>query len=297
MVTFGVQHFSKLLICASILGLCISCSSGKAQNQSEVKPKTLGQGASLIRKDIYTDAKGRRWVPLRSVAASLGLNYKERGGIAEMGYTDVMYRVKVDRGRSSAMGKNVRLTNPAIMRDNQVWITLEDASKLLGTTVKATSKPGRLEIGHLPPIQGQGAPQKGSFQPFSSVDAQELIAYAKRFLGVPYEFGAGDYSVTKTFDCSSFTRYVFKHFGVNLPRLASEQATKGTAVNRSELKAGDLVFFTVPGRFENDKIPGHVGIYAGNGSFIHTWGAPGVQISSLDTGYWKGVILSMRRVL
>lgn len=50
-------------------------------------------------------------------------------------------------------------------------------------------------------------------------------------------------------------------------------------MTRDQLQVGDLIFFTVPGRFKSDNVAGHVGIYIGDGKFIHTWGAPGVQIS------------------
>ncbi|MBY9082267.1 C40 family peptidase [Paenibacillus sp. HN-1] len=133
-------------------------------------------------------------------------------------------------------------------------------------------------------------------QNLSSADAVKLVSYAKQFLGVPYEFGAAPYEESKTFDCSSFTRHVFKKFGKDLPRLAKDQDKIGQKVTRQQLETGDLIFFTVPGRFEKDTIPGHVGIYIGDGKFIHTWGNPGVQISELDSGYWNGVILDMRRV-
>ncbi|MNV34400.1 Gamma-DL-glutamyl hydrolase precursor [compost metagenome] len=133
-------------------------------------------------------------------------------------------------------------------------------------------------------------------QNLSPSDAASLVSYAKQFLGVPYEFGAAPYEESKTFDCSSFTRHVFKKFGKDLPRLAKDQDNLGTKVTRQQLQPGDLIFFTVPGRFEKDTIPGHVGIYIGDGKFIHTWGNPGVQISELDSGYWNGVILGMRRI-
>lgn len=94
-----------------------------------------------------------------------------------------------------------------------------------------------------------------------------------------------------------FYKACIQKFGVSLPRLAKDQDNLGTRVSRSELDVGDLIFFTVPGRFESDAIPGHVGIYIGDGKFIHTWGEPGVQISELDSGYWSNVILHMQRVL
>jgi len=90
---------------------------------------------------------------------------------------------------------------------------------------------------------------------------EKVLEYAKTFVGVPYKYGG---SSPSGFDCSGFTMYVYKHFGVDLPHSASAQANYGTYVEKSELKPGDLVFFKKPGKSIH-----HVGIYAGNGYYIH----------------------------
>jgi len=89
----------------------------------------------------------------------------------------------------------------------------------------------------------------------------KLVDYAKKFQGVRYSWGS---SSPKGFDCSGFTSYVLKNFGVNLEHQASRQFNKGTKVERNKLWPGDLVFFKT-GR----AAVGHVGIYIGNDNFIH----------------------------
>ncbi|MBO9604732.1 MAG: C40 family peptidase [Paenibacillaceae bacterium] len=133
----------------------------------------------------------------------------------------------------------------------------------------------------------------------SSKTIGDLIDYAKRYLGVKYEFGAAPYSESGAFDCSSFTGHVFDKFGVDLPRTAREQATKGQSVSKSSLRVGDLVFFNIPGRFRNNHTVGHVGIYLGDQKMIDADTKPkdGVQISDLSKPFWIDNYLSARRVL
>lgn len=124
---------------------------------------------------------------------------------------------------------------------------------------------------------------------------QSVVNYGKKFMGVPYKFGAST-STTKVFDCSSFMKHIFKKYGVNLPRTAAEQSKVGKAVSKSNLRVGDLVFFSSGSR-ANGKNVTHVAVYAGNGKILHTYGKPGVTISNLNSGTWKKTYLKARRVL
>jgi cell wall-associated NlpC family hydrolase len=85
-----------------------------------------------------------------------------------------------------------------------------------------------------------------------------VVDYAKRFRGVRYVYGGS--SPRSGFDCSGFVRYVYAHFGLSLAHSSYAQFGLGRRVGRSSLRPGDLVFF--------DGL-GHVGIYVGNGRFIH----------------------------
>lgn len=127
----------------------------------------------------------------------------------------------------------------------------------------------------------------------SATTADRIISTGNRYLGVPYKFGAKAGS-TSSFDCSSFTQYVYKKFGISLKRTSRSQATQGKYVSRSNLRKGDLVFFST--RTSGGKIA-HVGIYAGNGKILHTYGAGGVKYSSINSGWWSSHYITARRVI
>lgn len=95
----------------------------------------------------------------------------------------------------------------------------------------------------------------------SSVTANEIIAYAKTFLGDPYVWGGTSPS---GFDCSGFVQYVFKHFGIYLERTTYQQVTQGTPVSLNDMQPGDLVF-----EIGSASSPEHVGIYLGNNQIIN----------------------------
>jgi len=92
----------------------------------------------------------------------------------------------------------------------------------------------------------------------------EIVETAKRFLGIKYVWAANG---PNCFDCSGFTRYVFKENGITLPRYSGHQAKVGTKVSFDELEKGDLVFFDTEHKFRGRV--NHVGIYIGDGKFIH----------------------------
>jgi cell wall-associated NlpC family hydrolase len=131
-----------------------------------------------------------------------------------------------------------------------------------------------------------------------NINMNKLISTGKRYLGVKYKFGAAPYPKSKRFDCSSYTQYVFGKMGVELPRNSRQQFRVGHRVSRKNLRKGDLMFFYVPGRFRSNKIPGHVGIYMGNGLMIDALNEPknGVQFHRINKLHWKKTYLGTRRV-
>ena len=121
---------------------------------------------------------------------------------------------------------------------------------------------------------------------------QEIVDYALQFLGYRYVYGGS--SPETGFDCSGFTSYVYKQFDYGLYRSASDQLQNGVSVSRDELLPGDLVLF----RKNTSNPASHVGLYIGDGQFIHAATATvGVIISSLSENYWSTGFVGGRRIV
>ena len=113
----------------------------------------------------------------------------------------------------------------------------------------------------------------------------QIVAYAKRFRGTRYVYGGT--SPRSGFDCSGFVRFVYAHFGITLPHSSYGDFDRGRRVSRSALRPGDLVFF--------DSV-GHVGIYVGNGRFIHApHSGTRVRVESL-AGWYSSRFVGARRI-
>lgn len=124
----------------------------------------------------------------------------------------------------------------------------------------------------------------------TSSKADKIVATAKKYIGVPYVWGGES---PKGFDCSGYVQYVFKMHGISLNRTTETQYKHGSYVSKSNLKPGDLVFF------QNTYRAGisHVGIYIGNGQFIHASSSKGVTISNLSSSYYTSHYYGARRIL
>lgn len=119
-------------------------------------------------------------------------------------------------------------------------------------------------------------------------NGQRVVDIAANYVGVPYVYGGQSPS---GFDCSGFTSYVYSQLGINLPHSSSAQAGYGVAVEKSDLMPGDLLFFNTRGGIS------HVGLYVGNGQFIHA-PVPGSSVSYADlhSAYWTRTYVCARRV-
>ena len=126
----------------------------------------------------------------------------------------------------------------------------------------------------------------------ASSEGNDVVEFAKKYLG--YKYVAGGSSPSTGFDCSGFTTYVFRNFGVSLNRSSKDQIKNGTAVSKSNLQPGDIVIFKNQGK----TAIGHVGIYIGNGNFIHAANKKeGVVITALSSSYYSQRYVGARRVI
>ncbi len=122
---------------------------------------------------------------------------------------------------------------------------------------------------------------------------KQIVDYSKKLLGIKYVYGG---STTKGFDCSGFVSFVYKKFGMTLPRSSRDMGNGGVAVKKTDLKPGDLVFFDTNGGLNGIN---HVGIYIGGGKFIHASSSLGrkVTISNLSDKYYTKTYMRARDYL
>jgi cell wall-associated NlpC family hydrolase len=123
----------------------------------------------------------------------------------------------------------------------------------------------------------------------NSAAIRTVLRTAYNMRGVPYAFGG---TSPYGFDCSGFTQYAFASAGYNLPRMADSQYYAFRKVSSGNLQPGDLVFFSTYAAGAS-----HVGIYVGNGQFIHAGSSTGVTVSGLWDGYWGARYIGAARVI
>jgi gamma-D-glutamyl-L-lysine dipeptidyl-peptidase len=168
----------------------------------------------------------------------------------------------------------------------------EAASKRTATTPAATNRrhDGWLQV-RLPGKTAAWIQSSDAVADLKPLSIPESIELAKRFLGLPYLWGG---TSSFGFDCSGFTQMLLRARGFNMPRDADQQAAwKGlTAVERTDLQPGDLLFFGPSPRNIT-----HTGMFIGDGQFIHatTNGHPVIQISRLDDQPWTRILVASRR--
>ena len=164
-----------------------------------------------------------------------------------------------------------------------------DALRALAPVALTTADNAPLEL-QIDPAQLAALNEAAAANPSVSSRIKTVLQRAFALLGTPYRWGGT--SPDRGFDCSGLVGYVFRSIGIDLPRVSRARAHEGTAItDRAALAEGDLVFFGKRGRVD------HVGIYIGEGKFLH---APrtgrDVTVSSLSTGYWSQKYLQARRV-
>jgi hypothetical protein len=269
------------------------------------KEKTIGtksENASVQLNRQQTEAKmtitslgDELWLPLPQSLEVLNIPYRwdEETKRLIAGDTDPYFSVQVDQQKASVGREQLSLQSVPKWLNQMPYLSLADFERVTGIGAIWDKENTTIQFN----TEQIGSPSILSNTALKDIDQAALIAYAKRFMGVPYDFGAKHYSLSRRFDCSSYTEYVFERFGINLPGTSRLQSQYGKPVSIQDMKAGDLIFMYVPGRYSSNNIVGHVGIYLGDNKFLHTYGAPGVTISSFEKGTtWRNRFLKARRV-
>lgn len=114
------------------------------------------------------------------------------------------------------------------------------------------------------------------------------LAVAQQMIGIPYRYGGAN---PRGFDCSGLVYYSYRRAGYSVPRTSYDQFLQSQPVHLSKLMPGDLIFFRL-----DDTKPSHVGIYEGEGRFVHA-PSSGKQVSyaSLESPYWGSKVIGAGR--
>lgn len=261
-----------LLVTASVAGTShfITASADKVKNVSENKVTLNNEfiipERTLSAKVESTELEGIMPKKIMNVKDVLAVKAEEAKLAAAKAEEAKAIAAKAEKVRLAAIAEKAKLAAKKTASAKKVAAAKTTKSKTIVVASRGTS-----------------------LTTVSSEKSQEIINYAKQFMGIQYVFGGASPS---GFDCSGFTMYVFNKFGIDLPHSASGQAGLGRAVSKSDLVPGDLVFF------ETYK-PGisHVGIYIGSGNFLEASSSRGIAITSLSSSYYSSRYRGATRIL
>jgi N-acetylmuramoyl-L-alanine amidase len=185
-------------------------------------------------------------------------------------------------GRIACLEKGVNLT---LLGTSDGWSRVQTKSGKIGWILSKF-----LSSGKAPSITSRGSDNGGVR---NSDLRSKIVSYAKKFLGVNYVYGG---STPSGFDCSGYTQYVLRQYGIYIERVAADQArVNGYRIDKSDLRPGDLVFFDTDG---GRNYINHVGIYIGNGNMIHASSGQGqIVISDISGGFYAKSYMTARRVI
>lgn len=143
-------------------------------------------------------------------------------------------------------------------------------------------------------LSGKIAAGKPSAEPSRNDSGKSLginiVNKAKQYIGGKYVFGG---TTPAGFDCTGFTQYIYKQFGISIPRTTTAQATVGKSLSKSQLQPGDLIIFSNTYK----EGPSHAAIYIGNGDFVHAANATkGIRVDSINSSYYSGKFHSGRKL-
>ncbi|MBP3596281.1 MAG: SH3 domain-containing protein [Clostridia bacterium] len=265
----------------------------KTENEPENKEEPKEQGTTNKIAYISTDTARVRATAGGKILGNLDLNDE----ITIIGEDGEWYKITCSEYSEGYVSKKLVSTERVSSRSSNGTRTPENAEQTAqvdNTTPEPTPEPAQAPASEPTPTPAPTpelapAPEPA---PSTSNKGEEIVAYAKSFLGCRYISGG---TSPNGFDCSGFTQYVYSHFGYSIARVASAQNSNGTAVARSNLQPGDIVVFLDYGK---SKI-GHVGIYIGNGNFVHAANpSRGVVIDNLNSNsYYNQRYVSARRIV
>ena len=267
----------------------------------------LRKGPSTSYAVIKTLSKGTE---VTVVSSSNGWSKVNVGGVSGYVSSDYLSSTKPSTGSSSSNESTSNSTSTMYTTDRlnlrkgagTSYSVITTLDKGIAVTVHSSSNgwskvsvngmTGYVSSSYLSSTKPSNSSSSTDSSTSSKMD--KVLNFASQQLGKPYVWGAQG---PNSFDCSGLTYYVYKNAaGITLPRTSVEQSKYGTTVSKSNLKAGDLIFFDTSG--PNDGGVSHVGIYVGNGQMIHASSSQKKIVKvSVETSYWNNAFVRAKRVL
>ena len=267
----------------------------------------LRKGPSTSYAVIKTLSKGTE---VTVVSSSNGWSKVNVGGVSGYVSSDYLSSTKPSTGSSSSNESTSNTTSTMYTTERlnlrkgagTSYSVITTLDKGIAVTVHSSSNgwskvsvngmTGYVSSSYLSSTKPSNSSSSTDSSTSSKVD--KVLNFASQQLGKPYVWGAQG---PNSFDCSGLTYYVYKNAaGITLPRTSVEQSKYGTTVSKSNLKAGDLIFFDTSG--PNDGGVSHVGIYVGNGQMIHASSSQKKIVKvSVETSYWNNAFVRAKRVL
>lgn len=253
-------------------------TSASTTNDKTSENSTNTASVKELNKTGYVKVEGLtvRKGPSTSTEAIDGLSKNDKVEIT--GETDGWYQIKLKGEVGYVSAKYISDTKVTETTSRSGSTLKETASEEKVTTEQENEEPEENE--------------EEANESTTGISGAEVVEYAKQYLG--YKYVAGGSSPSIGFDCSGFTIYVYKHFGISLNRSSRDQIKNGVAVSKNNLQPGDILIFNGS---SNTSI-GHVGIYVGGNDFIHAANSrEGVIITSLSSSYYQKRYVGARRVI
>ena len=295
----------------AVLGAALSAITVAGASAASVGVGTVNADALRLRESASTDSTILATAPSGDTVVVLEdagngwykVDYKSIEGYMSGEYLDVQKTadVKIGYGKVNAGGSTLNMrSGPGTSYDRVATLSDGTVVDIVGIDngwykVTYNGTTGYVSSDYMITTKESPSSRGDSTATASSSDlGAQIVAYAKEFLGCPYSWGA---TGPNAFDCSGFTYYVYKHFGYTLNRGATGQLSNGSSVaSMYDLVPGDLVFF-YDGKVSTPV--SHVGIYIGDGQFIHASTGDGrdVQIDDLFTGHYAKKYVYGRHII
>lgn len=269
---------------------------------------TVTASALRIRAEMSTDAEIVTTVPRGATVLLTGPEtdgwypvwYRDCSGFMSAEYITFVETVDAELGTGTIQGSSVRMRDGASLSSNTLGYyntgTQMSVIGVSGTWYKVSynGQTGYVSSDYMTLsyyTASNGEDSAVITEEVPSSEGEKIVSTAMKYLGVPYVWAGTSPS---GFDCSGLVYYVFKECGYSTNRTAASLYNNGTYVDRDDLQPGDIICFTNSGY----SYIGHVGIYIGNGEFIHASSGGGkVMISSLNETYYNNHYYGARRIV